>query len=378
MARPGNTEEFREVARRRLPQPLFDYIDGGADDERTLKRNSAVFEKRSLVPHGLVDVSRINCGASILGQQLSMPLILSPTGMSRLFHSGKELAVARAAADAGLLYGLSTMATTSIEDVAAASNGSRMFQIYIFKDRGLTNELVDRCAAAGYHALCLTIDTPLAGNRERDRRSGMTIPPRFDLRSLVSYALHPRWLLDFLKNPDFRLANVVHRVDALASGPTGLIEYVNAQFDPSVTWEDAKLLVRQWKGPFVIKGVLDADDAIRARDIGATAVMISNHGGRQLDGVLAPLETLPEIREAVGDTIELIVDGGVRRGSDIVKAICLGADACSIGRPYLYALAADGENGVRGLLEILRSEFARTLALMGKESVHMLNRGSIV
>ncbi len=364
-----NIEDLRAMARRKLPAPMFHYIDGGADDEWTLQRNTRAFEQYSLLPHYLNDVSSADLRTRVLGCDLSMPLMLSPTGMSRLFHHHKELGVARAAARHGTLYSLSTMATTSLEDIADASSGAKMFQMYIFRDRGLTQELVQRCKQAGYDALCLTVDTPLAGNRERDRRQGMTMPPRLSLKSFLSFATHFDWALHLLLDPDFRLANVAHRVDALRHNAMGVIAYVNSQFDPSITWEDAEWLASQWQGPFVIKGMSSVADARRAVSIGATAAMLSNHGGRQLDGCPAPVETLPAIRAAIGDKLELIVDGGVRRGTHVLKALALGANACSIGRPYLYGLAAGGEAGVDRALTLLRDEIARSLSLLGCRSI---------
>ena len=249
-----------------------------------------------------------------------------------------------------------------------------MFQIYILKDRELTLEFVDRCKAANYDALCLTVDVPLAGNRERDKVTGMTMPPKFTLKSLLSFVTHPYWSFNYLLHPDFRLANVVHRVDALGKGAMGLIEYVNSQFDRTVTWDAAALIVEQWGGPFVIKGILTAEDAVQAREIGATAIMISNHGGRQMDCVPAPIDSLRPIREAVGGEIELIVDGGIRRGTHILKAMALGADAVSIGKAYLYGLAAGGQKGVELALQILKDELDRDMALMGCRKINELTR----
>ncbi|HEY1077549.1 MAG TPA: alpha-hydroxy acid oxidase [Fontimonas sp.] len=369
LERCHNIDDLRRLARRRLPAPMFHYLDGGADDEWTMARNAAAFDEHALVPDVLRDVSRVDAGTSLLGSRISMPIMLSPTGMSRLFHHDKELGAARAAERAGTLYSLSTMATTSLEDIAAATAGPKMFQVYIFKDRGLTRELVGRCKAAKYQALCLTVDTPVAGNRERDRVTGMTMPPRLSARSLLSFFASPAWSLNYLRDPDFRLANVVHRVDALSGGAMGVIEYVNSQFDRSVSWEDAAWLVREWNGPFVIKGLSSVGDARRAREIGATALMISNHGGRQLDASVAAIDCLPPIRDALGDALELIVDGGIRRGTQVLKALALGATACSIGRPYLYGLAAGGEAGVAHALDLLRSELLRDLTLLGCTSV---------
>ncbi len=355
---------------------MFHYIDGGADDEWSLARNTSAFDDYQLMPNQLRDVSRIDLTTRLLGLELALPFVLAPTGMSRLFHHDREIGVARAAHRAGTAYALSTMATSSIEDVASASSGATMFQIYMFKDRGLTREFVVRAKAAGYRALCLTVDTPVAGNRERDIVNGMTIPPRLSRRNILSYASRWVWLYHLARRPDFRLANVAHRSDA-AKGAMGLIEYVGSQFDRSVTWDDAAWLAAEWDGHFVIKGLQTPDDARRAAAIGASAIMISNHGGRQLDGAPAPIDCVVPIRDAVGGTVELIVDGGIRRGSHIVKALALGANACSIGRAYLWGLAAGGEQGVVRALDVLRGEVERTMTLMGATSIGDLSSASI-
>lgn len=372
-----NIADLRARARRRLPAPMFHYIDGGADDEWTLANNTAAFERWSLLPGHLRDIAAIDLRTRVLGVDLELPFFLAPTGMSRLFHHDKEPGVARAAARAGTLYSLSTLATTSLEDVAAAAPGPKLFQIYILRDRGLTTEFVERCRAAGYTALCLTVDTPLAGNRERDLRNGMTMPPRIGVRNFLSYATSLDWTFQLLRDPDFRLANVVHRVDALGKGAMGLIDYVNSQFDRTVTWDDAAWLVEQWGGPFAIKGLQTPADARRAAAIGASAIMISNHGGRQLDGAPAPVDCIPAMRDAVGDALELICDGGIRRGTHVIKAMALGADACSIGRAYLYGLGAGGEAGVDRAIELLRTEIERSLALMGVDSIRALSPADV-
>lgn len=368
-----NIEDARRAARDRLPAPIYHYLEGGADDERTLQRNVAAFDEYELLPRYLIDVSRIDLRCRLLGLESAMPIVLAPTAMSRLFHHGRELAVARAAQRCGVPYTLSTMATTSIEEISAASNGPKVFQIYIFRDRGLTRELIARCRNARFDALYLTVDTPLAGNRERDRRTGMTIPPRFGLRSLLSFALHPIWTCNYVLHPQFKLACVAPRVDALRFGAMGVIEYVNSQFDRTVTWDDAAWLVREWGGPVAIKGLLSVEDAKQAASIGARAVVVSNHGGRQLDGVPAPIDCIGQMRAAVGDELDLILDGGVRRGTHIIKALCAGATACSIGRPYLYGLAAAGQPGVEGVLGMLKAELERDLALLGCPSVGALS-----
>jgi L-lactate dehydrogenase (cytochrome) len=371
-----NIADLRARARKRLPAPMFHYIDGGADDEWSLVRNTAAFDEYQLVPSQLRDVSQVDLSIRVLGCHLELPFILSPTGMSRLFHHDREIGVARAAHRAGTMYTLSTMATASIEDIASASVGAKMFQIYMFKDRELTHEFVVRAKAAGYQALCLTVDTPVAGNRERDILNGMTIPPRLSHRNMFSYASRWRWLYHLARHPDLRLANIAHRASS-TTGAMGLIEYVGSQFDRSVTWDDAAWLAAQWDGPFVIKGLQTPEDARRAAAIGASAVMISNHGGRQLDGAPAPIDCVAAIRDIVGDAIELIVDGGIRRGSHVVKALALGANACSIGRAYLWGLAAGGERGVGQAIEILRAEVERTMTLMGATSIADLSPATI-
>lgn len=357
--------DVRRLAWRRLPAPIFHYLDGGADDERTLERNTAAFDDYAFLPQTMRDITRIDLGVTLLGRRIALPFILSPTGMSRLFHHEAELAVARAAAESGTFYSLSTLATTSLEDIAAAGQGPRIFQVYILKDRELTRELAQRCRAARYDALCLTIDTPVAGNRERDRVTGMTMPPRFTAKSFASFASRPRWASGLLLHPQFELNNIAHRAAGVSGSLVSVIDYVNAQFDRSITWRDVEWLAALWNGPFIVKGVQSVVDAQRAVAAGATALMISNHGGRQLDGAMAPVDLVAAIRAAVGSSIELIVDGGVRRGSHVLKALALGANACSIGRPYLYGLAAGGRRGVEHVLALLRAEIERDMILLG-------------
>ena len=356
---------------------MFHYIDGGADDEWTLGNNTAAFDRYELMPEYLRDISQIDLSTRVLGQDLKLPFFLSPTGMSRLFHHEAERAAALAAQTFGTLYTLSTLATTRLEDIAALGAGPRMFQIYILKDRALTLEFVERCKAAKYQALCLTVDTPLAGNRERDRVTGMVMPPRFTLESCASFAAHPRWAFHLLMNPDFQLANVAHRVDVLSKSAVSLIDYVNGQFDRTVTWDDVAWLAQKWGGRFVIKGLQSVADAKRAVDVGATAIMISNHGGRQLDGAPAPVDCVAPIRDAVGDRLELIVDGGIRRGTHIIKALALGANAVSIGRSYLYGLAAGGQRGVERALGLLKSELERDMALLGCRRIDELGAAQL-
>ncbi|MGE4064459.1 MAG: alpha-hydroxy acid oxidase [Rhodospirillaceae bacterium] len=360
-----NIADLRALAKKKLPAPMFHYIDGGADDEISLRGATAAFDDYELMPRFLIDVAEIDTRTRVLGQDIAWPVFCSPTGMSRLFHHDKELAVVRAAEKSRTMYSLSTLGTTSIEDIAKASNTPKMFQIYVHKDRGLTAEFVSRCKASGFAAMCLTVDAPQAGNRERDFRTGMIMPPRFGIRGILNFLYHFEWTFNIVRNPDFRLANVVHRTDALGKGTMPLIEYMNSQLSRSVTWEDAAWLIKEWGGPFAIKGLQSAEDAKRARDIGASAIMISNHGGRQLDSAPAPVNCITAMREAIGNDLELIVDGGVRRGTHVLKALALGANACSVGRAYLYGLGAGGQPGVERALTLLRREVERAMALSG-------------
>ena len=361
-----NQNDLRKAAKKCLPSPIFNYMDGGADDEIALQRSTSAFNDYELLPRYLRNVENINLKTRVLGQEIDLPLFLAPTGMSRLFHHEREFAVAKAAQKFGTIYSLSTLGTASIEEIAQTISSPRMFQIYILKDRELTREFMDRCRKNSFEIMCLTVDTPLAGNRERDLVTGFTMPPRFGLKSLWSFATHPRWAMQLALNSDFELKNVAHReVGLKGRDALSLIAYVNEQLDRTVTWEDAAWLAQQWDGPFVIKGIQMPDDARRAADAGATAIMISNHGGRQLESTPAPVDCIAPIREAVGDSLELILDGGIRRGTHIIKALALGANACSTGRGYLYGLSAGGQKGVERALDIYRTELLRNMALMG-------------
>ncbi len=370
LQRCQNIADLRRVAQRRVPAPMFHYMDGAAEDEITYRRNSSDFDHLEFLPRNLVDISQIDPSTTVMGQHLDFPVILAPTGMSRMFHWEGERAVARAAARAGTIYSLSTVGTHSIEEVAAESAGPKWFQIYVFKDRGLVSEFIQRCKAAQYHALCLTIDLPLTGNRERDFRTGMTLPPTFTLRSWLDFLLHPVWSATYVTSSPFSLANVAHRVKSIGKDNVNtLMSYIGNQFDRTVTWDDAALMVKEWGGPFAIKGILNVEDARRAVEIGARCLIVSNHGGRQLDHSPTPIEVLPEIVAAVGDRAEVILDGGVRRGTDVLKALALGARACMTGRCYLYGLGAGGEAGVTKALQILREEIVRDMALLGTRNV---------
>ena len=372
-----NIEDLRRFSKFLLPAPIFGYLDGAADDEISKERNHSDFNRYELSPKFLTNITSIDTSTKAMGVELDFPLICSPTGMSRLFHENGELAVAAACEKLGILYSLSTLSTYAIEEVANVSDVPKWFQIYVFKDRALISEFMDRCREAKFKGLTLTIDVPTQGNRERDVRTGMTVPPKITLSSAVRFALTPLWSLNYLLSKKFQLANVVHKAPVESSDLTTLVDYLHEQFDQSVTWDDAKEMVEEWSGPFAVKGISSVSDAMKAVEIGATTLILSNHGGRQLDQTISPIGLLPEVKSAVGDDVEIIVDGGIRRGSDIFKAIALGASACSIGRPYLYGLAVNGEAGVVKSLEILRDEFTRTMALMGVTSVSQIDESCL-
>ena len=373
LERAASVEDLRRIARRRLPRGVFDYVDGGAEDERALARNVDAFAGIELRPNVLRDVSDIDLTTTLFGDTLAMPLVLAPTGFTRITHSEGELAVARAAQRAGLPYSLSTMSTRSIEEVAAVSDGPKWFQVYAWKDRGLVEELVARAAAAGYRALWLTVDTAVLGRRERDVRRGYTIPPKVGFDTLVDGILHPAWTHDFLTHDPIVFANVAgHEEDG--TDPITLAEHVMRQFDQALSWADVDWLRSIWDGPIVLKGIQTVEDAVRAVDAGVDGIGLSNHGGRQLDDAPAPIGLVEPVAQAVQGRSAVICDGGVRRGSDIVKALALGADACAIGRAYLYGMGAAGERGVDHVLGLLRDGMARTMALSGRRSVAELDR----
>ena len=373
-----NVEDFRKLAKKKLPSPIFHYIDGGSDDEVTLRRNTESFNKCDLVPNVLADVSNIDLSTTVLGQKIAFPLFLAATAMHKLYHHHGERATAKAAEKMDTMFGTSTMATTSIEEIGKLTNGPKLFQLYIHKDRGLTDNLIERCKKAGFNSMCLTVDTVVAGNRERDHRTGFSTPPRLTLGSLLSFAMHPQWSLNYLFGSKFKLENIIHMTDKGSSIDKSIIDYINEQFDPSMNWKDAEYCVKKWGGPFALKGVMSVEDAKRAIDIGCTAIMVSNHGGRQLDGSRAPFDQLAEIVDAVGDKIEVILDGGIKRGTHVLKALAVGAKACSFGKGYLFALGAGGEKGVEAILQKMKAEINRDMILMGCKSIKDLNRSKIV
>ena len=372
-----NIEDFRKLAKKNLPSPIFHYIDGGADDETTLKRNTSSFAKCDLIPNILASVGEPDLSVNVFGHKIDMPLFLSPTAMQRLYHHEGDKASARAAEKFGTFYSMSTMATSSIEEISNISGGPKLFQLYIHKDQSLTDNLIDRCKSAGFKGLCLTVDTVVAGNRERDHRTGFTTPPKLTLKSLMSFATHPKWTVNYLTHEKFKLANVDHFTKNGSSIAKGVMEYINEQYDPAMSWKDAEYCVKRWKGPFALKGLMSVEDAKKAVDIGASAIMLSNHGGRQLDGSRSPFDQLPAIVDAVGGKIEIIVDGGIRRGTHVLKALAMGATACSFGKGFLFALGAGGQQGVEMVLQRMREEIRRDMILMGCKSIKDLNPSKI-
>jgi len=369
LAKAADVGDLRRIAKRRLPFGVFDYIDGAAEDELTIGRNRAAYQRVEFRPRVLRDVSAVDPGTTLLGHEVPLPLVLAPTGFTRIADPEGELAVARAAARAGVPYTLSTLSTRSIEEVADAADGTNWFQVYVWKDRGLVKELIERAQAARYQALMLTVDTAVFGRRERDVRRGFSLPPKIGLKTIIDGAIHPGWTWDFVRSEPISFANVVEQGVGDGSDAVTLADYINAQFDPALSWADVDWMRSVWDGPIVVKGIQTVDDAHLAVEAGVDAIALSNHGGRQLDGAPATLELLPSVADAVGGQVEIICDGGVRRGSDIVKAIALGATACMAGRAYLYGLGAAGEAGVDHVLGLFDADMRRTMALCGVTSV---------
>jgi len=372
-----NVADFRELARRRLPWPVFDYIDGAADDESTRIRNTEAFERVDLVPDVLAGVEQVDLSTTIMGKTCPLPLMLSPTALQRIFHWQGERAVGRAAEKFGLWFGISSLATVSIEEIGSTITSPKLFQLYVHKDKGLNRSMIERCQAAKFDAIALTVDTIVSGKRERCLRSGFTSPPRFTPSSVLSYAIKPRWALDYLFREKFRLPNLDTHVGEGTSRAVSIQEYFSTMLDQSMDWKMAADIRDRWGGTFCLKGVMSVADARRAVEIGADAIMVSNHGGRQLDGSRAPFDQIAEIADAVGGRIEIICDGGIRRGTHVLKALSQGATSASGGRMYLYALAAAGQAGVERALTILSDELSRGMKLMGRTSVAQLSRDNL-
>ena len=373
-----NFNDFRILAKKKLPAPIFHYIDGGADDEVTLRRNTSAFDDCDLIPNILTSVGKPDLSTTIFGRKIDMPIFLSPTAMQRLYHPDGDKASARAAEKFGTFYSMSTMANNSIEEISNISSGPKLFQLYVHKDKSITDDLLDRCKRSGFDGMCLTVDTLVAGNREKDHKTGFTTPPKLTLNSLLSFALRPSWVLKYLTNKKFELSNVKKKTDKGTNIAKSVIDYINEQYDPKMNWKDAEYCVKRWNGPFALKGVMSVDDAKRAIDIGCTAIMISNHGGRQLDGSRSPFDQIKAISDAVGDKLEIILDGGVRRGTHVLKALAAGAKACSFGKMFLFSLSAGGQQGVEHLLKMMHDEINRNMILMGCKNLSELNSSKLI
>ena len=373
-----NFEDFRKLAKKKLPAPIFHYIDGGSDDEVTLNRNTTAFNDCDLVPNILASVGEPDLSTTVFGRKIDMPLFLSPTAMQSLYTPEGDKASARAAEKFGTMYSMSTMASFSIEEIANISSGPKLFQLYVHKDQSITDDLIDRCRRANFDGLCLTVDTLVAGNRERDHRTGFTTPPKFTLESLLSFAMRPEWVFKYLTNKKFELANIKHKTDKGTNIAKSVIDYINEQYDPKMNWKDAEYCIKRWNGPFALKGVMSVEDAKRAIDIGCTAIMISNHGGRQLDGSRSPFDQVKAISDAVGDKLEIILDGGIKRGTHVLKALAAGATACSFGKAFLFSLGAGGQKGVERLLDNMQKEIRRNMILMGCKKIEDLDASKII
>tara|TARA_B100000886_G_scaffold164270_1_gene112020 strand:+ start:4115 stop:5269 length:1155 start_codon:yes stop_codon:yes gene_type:complete len=372
-----NVKDFRKLAKKRLPGPIFHYIDGAADDEITYKRNTEAYEKCDLVPNVLSGVDKVDMSTTVMGQKLDIPIYCAPTALQRLFHHEGEIAVAKAAEKHGTMFGISSLGTASIEEISNLVSSPKLFQLYVHKDKGLNNALIERCKESNFEAMAVTVDTAVGGNRERDLYTGFTIPMKLKLSSILSFAIHPMWALNYFIRPKWELSNLKDHISEGTKVMTTIGDYFTKMLDNSLSWKDVEAINKQWGRQFAIKGVMSVEDAKRAVDVGATSIMISNHGGRQLDGSRSPFDQLAEIVDAVGDKIDVICEGGIRRGTHVLKALSLGAKACSGGRMYLYALAAGGQKGVDRAMTNMRNEIERDMKLMGVNNISELSRKNL-
>ncbi|MER9348105.1 alpha-hydroxy acid oxidase [Mesorhizobium sp. M7A.F.Ca.US.010.02.1.1] len=371
-----NFSDFRRMAQQRLPGPIFNYIDGAADDEVTYRRNTESFETCDLVPNVLRGVSEVDMSVTVMGQKLAMPFYCSPTALQRLFHHQGERAVARAAAKYGTMFGVSSLGTVSLEEARGISSSPQVYQFYFHRDRGLNRAMMQRAKAVGVEVMMLTVDSITGGNRERDKRTGFAIPFKLNLAGMAQFALKPAWAINYFTHEGFKLPQLDEHVD-MGGGTMSISRYFTEMLDPSMTWDDVAEMVKLWSGPFCLKGVMSVEDARRAVDIGCSGIVLSNHGGRQLDGSRAAFDQLAEIVDAVGDRIDVIMDGGVQRGTHVLKALSLGAKAVGVGRYYLFPLAAAGQPGVERALEQMRVEIERGMKLMGCSSIEQLSRKNL-
>jgi len=371
-----NFHDFRQLARRRLPGPIFDYIDGAADDEVTYRRNTRAFESCDLVPNVLRGVEKVDLSVTVMGQKLALPVYCSPTALQRLFHYEGERAVAAAAAKYGTMFGVSSLGTVGLEELRKAHKTSQIYQFYFHKDRGLNRAMLQRAKEARVEILMLTVDSITGGNRERDLRTGFSIPFRLTPGGVLQFAIKPRWGVNYLTHERFRLPQLDEHI-VMSGSALSIGRYFTEMLDPSMSWDDAADMVRQWDGQFCLKGIMSAADAKRAAEIGCTGIVVSNHGGRQLDGSRASFDQLAEIVDAVGDRIDVLVDGGVQRGTHVLKALSVGAKAVGVGRYYLYPLAAAGQAGVERALGLMQAELERDMKLMGCTAISQPSRENL-
>ena len=371
-----NFHDFRRMAKQRLPGPIFDYIDGAAEDEVTYRRNTESFENCDLVPNVLRGVEGVDLSVKVLGQTLAMPVYCSPTALQRLFHHHGERAVAAAAGKFGTMFGVSSLGTVSLEEARRISSGPQVYQFYFHRDRGLNRAMMQRAKSAGVEVMMLTVDSITGGNRERDKRTGFSIPFRLTLTGMLQFALKPAWGINYVTHESFKLPQLDDHID-MGGGALSISRYFTEMLDPAMTWDDVAGMVREWGGQFCLKGIMSVEDAKRAVEIGCTGIVVSNHGGRQLDGSRAGFDQLAEIVDAVGDRIDVIMDGGVHRSTHVLKALSVGAKAVGVGRYYLFPLAAAGQPGVEKALDLMRLSLERDMRLMGCTSVDQLNRGNL-
>jgi len=364
-----NFKDFRNLAKSRLPSPIFHCIDGAADDEVTYRRNTEAYDQCDLVPNVLTGVENIDMSTTVMGQKLDLPIYCAPTALQRLFHPDGEIGVGKAAEKFGTMFGVSSLGTASIEEIANLISTPKLFQLYVHKDQGLNDYLIDQCKEHNFDTMAVTVDSSVGGNRERDLYTGFTIPLNLSIKSIISFVTHPAWAFNYFTKPKWELSNLNKHVTEGTNLMTSIGDYFTKMLDNSLSWKKIEEINQKWGKPFAIKGIMSVEDAKKAVDVGATAIMISNHGGRQLDGSRSPFDQLEEIVNAVGDKIDVICEGGIRRGTHILKALSLGAKACSGGRMYLYALAAGGQKGVERALGNLKKEIERDMILMGVSNI---------
>ena len=372
-----NVKDFRSLAKSRLPSPIFHYIDGAADDELTYRRNTEAYDQCDLVPNVLTGIEKVDMSTTVMGQKLDLPIYCAPTALQRLFHPDGEIGVGKAAEKFGTMFGVSSLGTASIEEIANIISTPKLFQLYVHKDQGLNDYLIDQCKEHKFDTMAVTVDSLVGGNRERDLYTGFTIPLNLSLKSIISFATHPAWAFNYFTKPKWELSNLNQHVTEGTNLMTSVGDYFTKMLDNSLSWKKIEQINSKWGKPFAIKGIMSVEDAKKAVDVGATAIMISNHGGRQLDGSRSPFDQLEEIVNAVGDKIDVICEGGIRRGTHILKALSLGAKACSGGRMYLYALAAGGQKGVERALGNLKKEIERDMILMGVSNVSELSKKNL-